>query len=305
MNQPIDRQQKAPSNNPGDGAAFSMMLEAMSVEELTDALNDALENMTEENYDSALIDAYLDALDRKDPPPHILEAGAAYSGFEKRIQGILPEYRNRKVLRGHRRTWRVGLVAVLTIICMFGGMMIAQAAGVDVFGAMARWTDEIFSFGTIRAGEPADEAGESDTKRTSYGSVQEALDDYQITEVCAPEVPDGYTLDYVEASYFASIDQMFICAQYGDGEAYILFSVVNYDDEPSWQIEKTDAPPESFEINGSMVCLLENTNNNTAAWMTEHYEYCIAGSVDKAVLKQIVLSTQVERDAAFPYGQAG
>ena len=54
-----------------------------------------------------------------------------------------------------------------------------------------------------------------------------------------------------------------------------------------------------------MVCLLENTNNNTAAWMTEHYEYCIAGSVDKAVLKQIVLSTQVERDAAFPYGQAG
>ena len=120
MNQPIDRQQKAPSNNPGDGAAFSMMLEAMSVEELTDALNDALENMTEENYDSALIDAYLDALDRKDPPPHILEAGAAYSGFEKRIQGILPEYRNRKVLRGHRRTWRVGLVAVLTIICMFG-----------------------------------------------------------------------------------------------------------------------------------------------------------------------------------------
>ena len=38
---------------------------AMTKEELTNGLNEALESMTDEDYDSALIDAYLAALDRK------------------------------------------------------------------------------------------------------------------------------------------------------------------------------------------------------------------------------------------------
>ena len=45
--------------------------EAMTEEELTDGLNEALESMTEENYDPALIDAYLAALDRKAPMPEV------------------------------------------------------------------------------------------------------------------------------------------------------------------------------------------------------------------------------------------
>ena len=81
MNKPMGKQHRTPSNHPDDGNAFSMMLEAMSVEELTDALNDALENMTEENYDPAWIDAYLAALDRKDPMPEIPDAEASYASF--------------------------------------------------------------------------------------------------------------------------------------------------------------------------------------------------------------------------------
>mgnify|MGYP006922544351 CR=1 FL=1 len=44
---------------------FMQMLETLTEEELTDALNEALESMTNENYDSALVDAYLAALDHK------------------------------------------------------------------------------------------------------------------------------------------------------------------------------------------------------------------------------------------------
>ena len=83
MNKPMGKQRRTPLNDPDDGNAFSMMLEAMSVEELTDALNDLLENMTERNYDSALIDAYLAALDRKDPMPEIPDAETSYTNFQK------------------------------------------------------------------------------------------------------------------------------------------------------------------------------------------------------------------------------
>lgn len=46
-------------------------------------------------------------------------------------------------IRGLRRA--VVLAALLSV-CLFGGMAVARAAGVDVFGAVARWTDEIFRF---------------------------------------------------------------------------------------------------------------------------------------------------------------
>ena len=42
----------------------------------------------------------------------------------------------------------------------------------------------------------------------------------------------------------------------------------------------------------SIVYLLENNYNNTAAWVTEHLECVVAGNVDKMVLQQIVNSTQ-------------
>lgn len=41
---------------------------------------------------------------------------------------------------------RVAILVALLAGCLFGGMVAAQAAGVDVFGAVARWTDEVFQF---------------------------------------------------------------------------------------------------------------------------------------------------------------
>ena len=54
-----NKQHGSPSNRPAGGDVFAKMLEAMTEEELTDGLNEALESMTEETYDPALIDAYL------------------------------------------------------------------------------------------------------------------------------------------------------------------------------------------------------------------------------------------------------
>ena len=46
---------------------------------------------------------------------------------------------------------RVGLVAAV-VAAIFGLMITVQAAGVDVFGAIARWTDETFHFSVPEAG---------------------------------------------------------------------------------------------------------------------------------------------------------
>ena len=273
-----------PSNQPAGGDMFTSMLEAMSVSELTEALSHTLADASEENYDPALIDAYLDALDRKNPMPEIPSAKTSYARFQKKLRCFAPYARSRR-LRGAGRT---ALTACLAIICGLGLTVAAQAAGIDVFGAMARWTDEVFSLGAVRSSgvwyvlpeEPAE-----------YGSLQEALDAYQITEVSAPAwIPDGYALDSVAAEYWDDIEELSFCCTYTNGNDTLLILIKNYRDEPNMQIEKTDALVEIMEAGGKTVYLLENTRNYAAAWATEHFEYVISGAVEKTELTQMALS---------------
>ena len=296
MNKPVSKQRRTPLIYPDNGDVFLMMLEAMSVDELTNALNDVLENMTEENYDPALIDAYLAALDRKDPMPDIPDAETSYADFQKRIRRFFPERGGKHGYR-LRRVWRVGLVAVLTIICMLGGMVVAQAAGWNVFGALGRWTDEIFSFGEIRSEGAIDVPGDTanapsgNDGEAAFPSLQAALDAHGITEVSEPTwIPDGYAFKSVTVDYWPNGEFMRTTAEYtnGDRPLHIVFDL--YQDKPSIQIEKTDAPVETFAVNDTVVYLLENINNNAAAWMTEHFECCITGAVEKNELQQMVLS---------------
>ncbi len=185
-----NKQHGSPSNRPAGGDVFAKMLEAMTEEELTDGLNEALESMTEETYDPALIDAYLAALDRKAPMPEVPDTEAAFANFKSRLRHTFPaEDSAASPSRKVHSVWRIGLIAVLTAICLMGGMVAAQASGVDVFGAIARWTDEVFSFGIIQSDGGEDVANKalkrsSDTGSAdvlSYESLQEALNTFTVT----------------------------------------------------------------------------------------------------------------------------
>lgn len=301
MGEPLQKGHGPSPNSPNGEDLFSMMLDAMSAAELTGALEDILENMTEEDYDPALIDAYLDALDRKAPIPETQDAKASFAGFRKKMMQLMPESNSRPAAprRKSRRAWRVGLAAALTVLCMLGGMAVAQAAGVDVFGAIARWTDSVFSFGPIVSEHveelPNDPALEQSTDtsevETAYGSFQEALDAYGITEVSAPTwIPEGYVLSQVTVYCFPEWDITRLTAEYSNGTNNLIVKFESHLDEPASQIEKTDAPVETFAVNDMTVYLLENSKNNTAAWVTEHFECLIAGAVEKNELRQMVLS---------------
>lgn len=301
MNKSIGKQHGSPSNNPADGNMFEMMLEAMTVEELMDGMNEVLENMTDENYDPALIDAYLAALNRKEPMPEIPDAKISFSNFRKRLLLTFPEQKNKVTAysRKVRRLGRVGLVAVLTVVCLMGSMVVAQAAGLDVFGTLARWTDTVFSLGTIHAtgaedgttSLPSESTMDRTDKAMAYASLQEALDEYGIVEFSEPLwIPEGYAFESVKADCWPDGVLIGLFAKYSDGVNSFGIDVVYYNDEPSGQLEKTDTPVETFTVGGYTVYLLENINTNSAAWATEHYECYITGPVEKQTLKRMALS---------------
>ena len=97
-----------------------------------------------------------------------------------------------------RRT--VVLVAVISAILT--SLLTVQAAGVDVFGAIARWTTELFSFGKTEESRGLVVDGkwpEIDLEQNQqFTSLQEALDYYGVTEVVAPRwLPSGFTQEEV------------------------------------------------------------------------------------------------------------
>lgn len=296
-----NKQHGSPSNRPAGGDVFTKMLEAMTEEELTDGLNEALESMTEENYDPALIDAYLAALDRKAPMPEVPDSEAAFANFKTKLLQTFPaEDKTDSPSRKANSVWRIGLIAILTVICLMGGMVAAQASGVDVFGAIARWTDGVFSLGTIRSDGAGDQDGDSrlgskindanDAER--YGTLQEALDAYDITEFREPTwLPDGYAFENVEVDFWPD-DNSFISlfAKYYNGTNFLQIKIECYQGNANEQLEKANASVETFAVDDFTVYLLENINSTSAAWATEHYECYISGNVEKQALKQMVLS---------------
>lgn len=199
-----------------------------------------------------------------------------------------------------RRIWRTALTAAALAVCILGCLVAAQAAGVDVFGAMARWTESTFSLGTVRSQGAKEVPSEGSAlvqvitpaEELEYSSLQEVLDANEVTEVIAPTwLPEEHALDLVDVTHLADPELLLVYAEYTDGTDTLQISIMSYTDEPSGQIEKNDKSPETFEIGGITFYLIENTKNYTVAWCTDHYECYICGALNqKENLKKMVYS---------------
>ena len=197
-----------------------------------------------------------------------------------------------------RQAGRTILVAAAAIVCALAIMVTAQAAGVDVFGVMARWTEDVFSFGPIApdsqvSDDPAQETAgqEAEVPSTGFASLQEAFDAYGMTEVHEPAwLPEGYALDNLDV---LALDDPFLrsfSASYTNGEGRVSIYIKSYEGEPDTQVQKIGGPVESAVKDGITFYLVQNTKNWTIAWCTDQYEYYIGSKEGKDTLWEVVES---------------
>ena len=96
--------------------------------------------------------------------------------------------------RSLRRWLKQGLVAVIAVGVVFGGMVVAQAAGIDVFGAIGHWSEVVFHFIPLENenGEPT--GGNSGEYVPEYDTLREKLSSVGIDNDLAPAwYPEGFT----------------------------------------------------------------------------------------------------------------
>lgn len=182
--------------------------------------------------------------------------------------------------RPARYVKRIALVAVA--IGVFTSLLIAaQAAGFDVFGAMARWTDETFHFIT------------APTQNSEVVDLCLALEEQGIPSEYAPTwLPDGYVADKPQVDIAKR--HTVVSTRFWDGNNEILFAVTQYHSQDAVDVvnyEKNlgDAIP---HMNGKQLFyIFENVDSTSATYFdSECLTVDICGHISTDDMKSIIVS---------------
>lgn len=184
-----------------------------------------------------------------------------------------------------RRAAKIAAIVVLTLFLSFSMMIGVQAFGIDMFGALARWTSETFHFETQQT--------EQDSQNDLHDTVQAMLNVNGIRGEYAPRwYPEGSKITksilqddefglYLQVSFSAPSDQFFYVRveQYGDSK-YVDNS-----------ISEIDGPAvEKFLSNNRLFYLFSNEGYVMATWSDGEMVLSIRGNITLDDLKSIIIS---------------
>ena len=283
----------------------------------TETLESMLRDMTlsEQALDMDQLDAIMAELDHRTGAVETMPPEEAWKMFRnetedsepiylecacEEIEKEMPEVESHAP---HHRQTRIGLRAVLIaatlVVVIFGSMIVAQAGGVDVFGALARWTDETFGFGstyyesTSEENDPFEWPVSNTPADAQFQTMQEALDAFGIDfEIAEPKwLPDGYKTSELVTYYDPTLpDAYFYVSYLNEGGSMIAVQFINYIDLPATIYEKTDAPVEEYTIGDITYYVFSNERTEKVAWITDHFECCVYGHVTREEVRAIAES---------------
>lgn len=193
----------------------------------------------------------------------------------------LPEETEKVIRFRPKKSLIVALIAVL----LFGSMITVQVSGIDVFGAIGRWTEETFQFSI-----PTEAAKNTENMDQVFYDAAE--------EVGIPEqfLPLGYLKGYepMEPERHCVEDYMesVSCEYYNEKEdnGYLVM-VAHYHDPSDLEAtiyEKDDGEVVTYQSNGRMFYIFSNVNTFTATWSDGSFEITIIGDVELEQMEKII-----------------
>lgn len=196
-----------------------------------------------------------------------------------------------------RRWLKQGLAAVIAIAVVFGGIVVAQAAGVDVFGTIGRWTNNVFHF-DLSADETSTSTGIYVGEGISeYAALQETLASVGIDENLAPTwFPVGFNASDPEILTTNINDTVCLELFNEKNGQYISIEIIRYNTEQhlqATQFEKDANNVEQYSNEHQTFYILSNADTITATWSNDLIMMQLSGNIPKDDLKKIIDSIGV------------
>lgn len=176
-------------------------------------------------------------------------------------------------------------VAVVTLVVTFSSITVAQAAGIDFYGLMGTWTDDIFQFRLPE--DPTD----SEQERVSK-EFQAEINTMGVYLKLAPTwCPEGFEVYDLRHE---GVDEEFdyVICEYQNKTSNKFYSVsvdVNY--KSNWFLtnyEKDDTPIEIYKSNDRSFYIMSNIDTLTAVWSDGNIVVTIAGQLTKDEIKGVI-----------------
>ena len=270
-------------------------------ERLRDELADYLENMTEETFDSARLEAILDALEEVSPVTDLPDGEERLAQFHRKYAYLFDEDAapaaettetspqkkpDEKKPSRRKRVKLLPLVAILAVLITVSAQAFNFRSILELF---TRWTSETFYVG----GEQTSHA--SITKRpleegeeATYDSLQEALDAFGIKAPLAPTwIPERFALESVTA---VNGDLgVHICANYIGDEEFLIarYREITAD---TMGLEEKGPQVTMFSCGGFKHRLTVNYEQYNAYWQNGELNCFINGTVSEEELMNIITS---------------
>lgn len=277
------------SENQNRGVGDLSKYDAMTMEELEEILRLDAQAPEEQESDTEMILYVMEVLAaRKGKNGHTGKTSLeAYESFK---QNYMPEVNNIETTSKASTKSRIAFprwfrsltatAAVLAILLV--GSVTVQAFGINIWGAMVKWTQETFHFGEW----------DSDTNvDLPYTSLQEALEKGNVLMSLVPTwSPSGYEMTAITVD--RSPLQTVYKAKYTNGEQVLRITVQDYLDRVPVYVEQSEGLVEEYEASGITYYLFENNERTQAVWIVDSYECRITGELTIEELKLMIDSIE-------------
>ena len=275
-------------------------LDQLSMEQLEELLRADFASSDPENEQAVFhILEVMEKREKENPTGRLPDTDQAWKEFQQYYnipegegQSLYPIRNNQEkhsasVPTKTRRVFRPRkiLVVAAVLILMFGGMLTAQAAGVDVFGAIGRWTEETFHFELPINHD--DLVGETDynlRNASQKAGLPGSVAPIWCPEGFAPKTPTNTHIeDYVDTA---------VCEYINENENRSYFVDISYyynsSDVEATIFEKDDSEVVTYSSNRGTFYIFSNIDVLAATWSNGHLSITVAGDLQLEELEKII-----------------
>ena len=276
-------------------------LQDLTVEELEKLLYTASPSDCEkgEAYYAAIEEVLLQK-ETENPTGRVPNIDDAWKSFQQnysvpeakglRLYEELPDSQTAPARSGKQRRakgLRRLLLVAATLAFVLVSSVVVQASGIDIFGAIARWTKDVFTFST-----PAAETDEYGFMPLSVSpELTAALNEQGFPASFAPAwLPDAYNQFDVEThAVGSSIFVRFTAQSDSDESIYINFSkYINKNAFENELYEKNPSAVEEYQHGTQLFYIFHNTTGIVAVWSDGTYVISILGDLPVSTVEEII-----------------
>lgn len=278
-----------------DSSQINEHLNNMPIDKLTDALADMWDAADDFTYSAAEMDACLEKIEQTEVAPEF-DVDASLNRFLDRHSRLVEcASRTSKKSRPNTSRWKPSIAAAIAVLVVLGSLVTVQAFGIDVFGAIARWTDETFHFSASSQNEAdsyTDIQNSTDQSPDGeYTSLQDALDACGIKQNVIPQqLPNGFELANV--SVYSLPSQVEIEAMYTSNDRIFSLTIFRYNSPDvvgQTIFEKDSEDMILYDKNGITYYIMSNNQQLTAVWMPQELLTCaITGDLSIVEVESII-----------------